>query len=578
MTQDEVFSILKTGANVFLTGEPGSGKTHTVNRFTAWLREHGVEPAITASTGIAATHIGGFTIHSWSGIGVKRMLTEEDLERIARNARIAKRIRRAHTLIIDEISMLSARTLNMVEAACRAVRGGSAPFGELQVVFVGDFFQLPPVVSRAEYGNTDNELFTSEEESLFAFNASAWRALCPEVCYLSEQHRQGDAKFLDVLSAIRSGSVSSFHRTVLSSRQGAVVLHGATKLFSHNIDVDRINTMELAKISGGAKDFYMTSRGPEHFVGQLKKSCLSPEILSLKIGARVLFTKNDFAYRFVNGTLGEVTGFSEEGGYPVVRIASGESVVAESAEWVVEDDGRTLARVVQVPLRLAWAITVHKSQGMSLDAAHIDLSSAFEHGQGYVALSRVRTLEGLSLAGFNERSLEVHPEIQEHDAVFRRASHTVCERYSRMTSAEREARQKEFLRACGGSLTPIPQNARTEANTPTSRISKKKVHRWEETLKLVCEGKNVDDIARERGRTIGTILGHLEELLILEKLTVDDIAHLAVGNEKDIEDVHEAFRDIGDTRLQPVYEYLGGHTSYEIIRLARLSFLRDGDV
>ncbi|MDB5254206.1 MAG: ATPase, partial [Parcubacteria group bacterium] len=132
MTQNEALDILKTGANIFLTGEPGSGKTHTVNEYISWLREHGIEPAITASTGIAATHIGGYTIHSWSGIGIKPYLTEYDLDQMATNERLVKRVGAATTLIIDEVSMLSSETLTMVDAACKALRGSSEPFGGMQ--------------------------------------------------------------------------------------------------------------------------------------------------------------------------------------------------------------------------------------------------------------------------------------------------------------------------------------------------------------------------------------------------------------------------------------------------------------
>src|ERR1700722_8442437 len=164
MTQAEALSILKTGANVFLTGEPGSGKTHTVNEFVAWLREHGIEPAVTASTGIAATHIGGFTIHSWSGIGIRSDITQRDIVRIGGNKRLATRIKKAHTLIIDEVSMLSAQTLAAAEAACRGVRGGIEPFGGLQVVLVGDFFQLPPVVAREENVD-DGRLLSSNRDN-----------------------------------------------------------------------------------------------------------------------------------------------------------------------------------------------------------------------------------------------------------------------------------------------------------------------------------------------------------------------------------------------------------------------------
>src|SRR6185503_6959245 len=144
MTQAEALAILKTGANVFLTGEPGSGKTHTVNEYVAYLRAHNIEPAITASTGIAATLIKGMTIHSWSGIGIKERLSNYDLDKIASNEKAAKRIMHAQVLIIDEVSMLSASVFDMVEAVCRVVRRNSRPFGGLQVVLVGDFFQLPP--------------------------------------------------------------------------------------------------------------------------------------------------------------------------------------------------------------------------------------------------------------------------------------------------------------------------------------------------------------------------------------------------------------------------------------------------
>src|SRR3989338_10848077 len=145
MTQNQALSILKTGANVFLTGEPGSGKTHTVNEYVAYLRQHNIEPAITASTGIAATHISGITIHSWSGIGIKRKLDKYDLDKISSSSYVGKRVRRAKVLIIDEVSMLSAETLSMIDAVCREVKQNPEPFGGLQMILVCDFFQLPPI-------------------------------------------------------------------------------------------------------------------------------------------------------------------------------------------------------------------------------------------------------------------------------------------------------------------------------------------------------------------------------------------------------------------------------------------------
>ncbi|MDO8620154.1 MAG: AAA family ATPase, partial [bacterium] len=424
MTQSEALTILKTGANVFLTGEPGSGKTHTVNEYVAYLNSCGVEPAITASTGIASTHIGGMTIHSWCGIGVRSVLTPYDLDTIASNRKVMGRVGSSRVLIIDEISMLSAQTLAMVDAVCREVRRSSEPFGGLQVVFVGDFFQLPPVSSplghshgshpspsrlrqgfggqvgssprAGEQGNPEFDnlpsldfesgVLTSPpfqggdkrggDASIFAFSSSSWRKANPLVCYLSEQHRQEDPAFLEFLTAVRRGEVAERHKALLRTRYKKSADAGtSTQLYSHNANVDHINTGELAKLPGQPKVFVMTGSGPDPLVLSLKRGCLSPEVLSLKLGSRVMFTKNDPAGRFMNGTTGVVTEFLKETGTPVVKTSSGRSIPAEPMEWTIQDGGKVLARVEQIPLRLAWAITVHKSQGMSLDRAHMDLGS-----------------------------------------------------------------------------------------------------------------------------------------------------------------------------------------------------------
>ncbi|MBI3898376.1 MAG: AAA family ATPase [Gammaproteobacteria bacterium] len=459
MTQDEALDILKTGSNVFLTGEPGSGKTHTVNRYVHWLRERGIDPAITASTGIAATHIGGYTIHSWSGIGIKTELTKDDFDRLRQNRRAARCVRAARVLIIDEISMLSAATLAAVDVTCRALRERQQPFGGMQVVLVGDFFQLPPVVRREAPDTSMLSLLPQDDErGRFAYLSSSWYALKPTVCYLSEQHRQEDAAFLDILSAIRRGSVSADHRALLWSRRCSMApaqdeanagAKNVTQLYSHNIDVDRVNAVALQKLPGQTREFVMQRIGPDALTTQLVRGCLSPETLTLKEGARVMFTKNNFTAGFVNGTTGTVVGFADDGErWPIVEVRDGRRIIAEPMEWAIEGNGAVLGRLVQIPLRLAWAITVHKSQGMSLDAAHIDLAGAFEYGQGYVALSRVRTLSGLTLAGLNERALAVHPDMAECDAKFRRQSDVA--RASLSDRALFEKMQAKFIIACGG--------------------------------------------------------------------------------------------------------------------------------
>lgn len=456
MTQAEALSILKLGVNVFLTGEPGAGKTHTINEYITWLRERGVDPSVTASTGIAATHVGGMTIHSWSGIGIKKNVSDYDIEMIQAREKTALRIVGAKILIIDEISMLDAATLDSVDRVLRNLRRrplmDEQPFGGLQVIFVGDFFQLPPV-SRGE-------------DVRFAFDSEAWKAANPVICYLSEQHRQEDEVFLDLLKAVRQNTVEPHHREVLRSRMAGEKKVKATRLHTHNVDADRVNDESLAKVEGKSHVFHMTSRGARALVETLKQNCLSPEMLTLKEGASVMFTRNNFEVGYVNGTLGTVVGF-EVNGNPIVKTKSGRRIEAAEGEWSITDGPKILAQVKQIPLRLAWAITVHKSQGMSLDAAVIDLSQAFEYGQGYVALSRVRSLEGLFLEGFNDRALMLHPAIQRQDAIFRAKSDAAQRRIETIPDNEREELERNFLRAIGAhEPEPLPEK---EFEAPTKK-------------------------------------------------------------------------------------------------------------
>jgi ATP-dependent DNA helicase PIF1 len=576
MTQEEALAIMKSGKNVFLTGEPGSGKTHTVNQYVAWLREHGVEPAVTASTGIAATHIGGMTIHSWCGIGVRDSLTKHDLKQIVGNKRVTARVKDAHVLVIDEISMLAGKTLNAVNLACRTIRENNMPFGGLQMILVGDFFQLPPIIRRelAE-GLSQEMLIPSDDDeppTPFAFSSLAWAELEPFVCYLSEQHRQEDAIFLELLSAVRGGTVSEKHHGLLHTRRGVADFGEATKLFSHNVDVDRMNGIALERLPGELREFPMLSHGAKDIVAALKRGCLSPELLALKIGARVMFTKNDPNRRFVNGTTGVVVGFENEDGYPIIETTGRRTIIVEPTEWTVENEGKILARVAQFPLRLAWAITVHKSQGMSLDAAHMDLSSAFEYGQGYVALSRVRTLAGLSLAGFNRRALEVHPDIRAKDAEFRRESQAAQEELARTAPDELREMQDTFLEHCGGKIEKIEKKVRDSYDDSPGYIKKPRAPRWTRTLELVLANETLEEMADDQGRVPSTILSHLEELLILEKITLDDLAHLRHGKEDAILKAHEAFKTLTPEHLKPVYEQLKGKISYDTLHLARLFY------
>lgn len=406
MTQSQAIEVMKSGANVFLTGAPGAGKTFTLNQFIEWAEQHFQRVAITASTGIAASHIDGKTIHSWAGIGINAVLTPSDFFRIERG-RTGQGIRDAQILIIDEVSMLHDYRLDMVNSVCKTIRGNNMPFGGLQVILVGDLFQLPPVER-------------DSEELHFVHHSRAWAELDLKICYITEQHRQeGGDGLLEMLVAMRSRNVTEEHLAMLRERRVAAP-EDVTRLLTHNSGVDVRNNRKLAELEGEVHTFKMTESGYESKVATLKKSVLAPEVLELKVGAEVMFVANDFEQGFVNGTRGVVTEFRH---WPVVTTGDGHVINVTPHTWAVRrENGSPEAEVAQVPLRLAYAITIHKSQGMSLDAAEIDLTAAFTPGMGYVALSRVRSLDGLYLVGFNETALVMHEEIHALDDALRLSS------------------------------------------------------------------------------------------------------------------------------------------------------------
>lgn len=552
MTQSEALTILQTGANVFLTGEPGSGKTHTVNAYVSWLRSHSIEPAITASTGIAATHVGGMTIHSWSGIGIAERMTPELLDAISSKEHVAKRLQKAKVLIIDEVSMLSGSVLEMVDAVLREVRHSELPMGGIQTVLVGDFFQLPPV---------------SRGETSFAFQSSAWKKLNPLVCYLTEQHRQEDSVFLNVLAAIRSGEWDHTHVSVITSREAEMdtVEIDTPRLFTHNADVDRINDEKLASLPARVHVFSMNSTGPAVLTDALKRGCLSPETLNLKEGAIVMCTKNNPAVGYVNGTLGCVIGYEMGTGNPIIETRDGREIVVAPVDWAVEENGKVRASLAQVPLRLAWAITVHKSQGMSMDAAAIDLSRAFEYGQGYVALSRVRTLDGLQLLGWSESAMQVHPEVLSIDRSFKEQSEAARRAFEALDAeGELTQMQERFVRASGGTVEATPEG--------TPRAPKKST--YEETLTLVKEGKSLEEMVKARKLTFGTICDHLEKLREGGVLSSAEIEVLLPEKIRTaLPKIAAAFGTKGEAKLAPAFGKLKGKYSYDELKLARLVIL-----
>lgn len=436
MIQKEALNLLMMGKNVYLTGQAGSGKTHTLNLFINYLKKYKVPMAVTASTGIAATHLSGGTIHSWSGIGIKSLLSQHDIAKILSNEKKLAQLRDAKILIIDEISMFHSYRLDMVNQVCKIARRDTRPFGSLQVILCGDFFQLPPI----------NE--PGFERSGFAYKSEAWKELDLTVCYLDEQHRQLDDSFLKILNDIRSQEVSEYTFERLSTRINKGLLENLipTKLYTHNADVDAINNAELEKIDKPVCKYIMTSQGNKEIIELLKKGCLAPAELYIKVGALVMFIKNNPAKGYINGTLGRVKGIDTEG-YPIVQTYKGKEIIATPTSWKFEENEKILAEINQVPLRLAWAITIHKSQGMSLDAAEIDLSKTFAYGMGYVALSRVKSLEGIRLIGMNATAFMVDNDVAKFDVELKKLSSEATANLHQLGENKIREIQKEYLKS-----------------------------------------------------------------------------------------------------------------------------------
>lgn len=419
-----------SGQSALLTGPAGSGKTYLLNEFIRRAKQDGKHVSVTATTGLAATHLGGGTIHSWSGIGIHDQLPTDFHENLLKGRKDT--ITKTDVLIIDEISMLHDYRLDMVDYITRKVRKLDEPFGGLQIVLCGDFFQLPPV-SRGE-----------QPRGSFVVESNVWQELDPVVCYLDEQHRQSDDEFLEILQALRAGDVRRGHAEKLLSREQALLddVGEVTELHVTNVDVDAINAKKLAALPGKPHTYGVATTGRVQYVESLQRSCLAVDGLVLKEGALVMCIKNNPEKRYVNGSLGTVVGFEKNTDYPIVELKSGRKITVTPETWELRDGDKKRASLVQIPLRLAWAITVHKSQGMTLDAARIDLRRAFVEGMGYVALSRVRSLDTLSLMGINQMALRVSPQALEIDEQLRITSARDSKRFEHLRE-KAEARKNE---------------------------------------------------------------------------------------------------------------------------------------
>ncbi len=581
MEQSTALNILKSWKNVFLTGQAGTGKTFVLNEYIDYLVQSNIKVAVTASTGIAATHISGTTVHSRSGIWIKNYLSFRDIEDLYDKDYLHDNIDGTKVLIIDEISMLSWDTLDNIEKVVRrfveatTFVAQSKPFGGIQVIVSGDFFQLPPVI---KWFNNNQKRF-------------AWQADCRKntnfaTCYLDQQYRQSDNSFSKLLNELRIWDLSEESMQVLRSRYNKDISGSVkpTKLYTHNADVDLINETELDLLEEEEYVFKMDSLGDKSFIKTLKKSSIASPTLRLKKWASVIFIKNNKQKWYLNGTMWKVVDFDEDKWRPLVEIKDWSVIRATPEDRNLEQWDDILAKIIQVPLKLAWAITVHKSQGMTLDVAEIDLSKSFEPGQSYVALSRMRDIDGLKLLWLNKDSLDAHPQVLQADVFFKDHSQKIRQKALEVSDSDFKSFHAKFVEICewvfhGSTLENLKERKNTNISESKLKPAKKQ-KKWttiEITKELVEQKEILDAIVKIRWFTRWTAISHLSKIKSLYPST--SLSYLKPKDKifskikkiiKQLSNNPKNFNEAWLMKLWPIYNALDRNVSYDDIKLALL--------
>ncbi|MBU0619582.1 helix-turn-helix domain-containing protein, partial [Patescibacteria group bacterium] len=392
----------------------------------------------------------------------------------------------------------------------------------------------------------------------FVDQSEIWNNMDMKICYLDEQHRQKDDKITQILNDIRTNKTGEHTLQDLRQRYNKQITGFVkpTRLYTHNVDVIAINNRELNLLQEKKKYKYtMQVSGGKALIAILQKSCLAPEELFLKKGAIVMFVKNNFDQGYVNGTMGRIIDF-DENNFPVVETKTGKQIIVHTTDWIIEEEGKIKAMIRQMPLRLAWAITVHKSQGMTIDAVEMDLSKSFVQGMGYVALSRARSLESMRLMGLNQMALQVNQDVLEFDKDLKDKSQIAMQDLENLSLEEKDEKQKQFL----ASITPKAHEKKVKAMPGQT---------YEETKKLVLQKLPLQKIAKIRGFTEQTIVSHLEKLIEQGEKS-DLIKYLQPAQSERLKIIKAAFEKTEDSKLAPVKEILGEDFSYQELKLARL--------
>ncbi|XP_062105784.1 ATP-dependent DNA helicase pfh1-like [Humulus lupulus] len=446
--QEEIIDAVKGHQSVFITGSAGTGKTFLLKHIIKLLRKQ-YKPSqvfVTGPTGVAACAVRGQTLHSFAGIGGQTSDREAMLERVSSNKKARSRFRTAKALVIDEISMVSAQLFENLEFIARKIRGEDSSWGGIQVVASGDFFQLPPVKIKG-YLNSSCD----DDDKEFAFEADCWNSSFALQVELKKVYRQSDPQFIKFLQSIRKGEFGREESEYLNQLQSSTATDSsAVKIYPRNEDVKRVNEEKMKSLGNETFVFRAidsgSGSGSNHCRGQLNWA--APCELALCLDARVMLTMNLSVWRkLVNGATGKIVGFSRIDGVdddehanddedededvgtdpdtedediaticphgllPIVKFNSGTTMVIKPATWSVKDGDDIVAERKQLPLTLAWALSIHKCQGMTLDCIETDLSKVFEYGMHYVVMSRVKGSDGLHITGLDPTRIKAHPKV-----------------------------------------------------------------------------------------------------------------------------------------------------------------------
>ncbi len=536
--QQKAIDVLKRQGNVFLTGAAGTGKSFLLNHYLA--DKNSEDFPVVASTGAAAVLVGGRTFHSFFGLGIMEGGLQETVRRAVRNRKLAYRLNRAACVVIDEVSMLSGVSISAAECIARVVRSSEEPWGGLRIICVGDFAQLPPIAR-------------NNEAKDWAFTHEAWQASDFQSALLSTVMRTSDVEFLRILNFVRVGTVNQDVVDFLNARMDITDdLSDATRLFPHRAQAESFNQMRLGTLDTPLRSFATQYQGEERYIEAARKSVPIPDVLHLKRGALVMMRRNDQSgkMRYVNGSLGHIRSMDDE--EITVELLNGDVIdLGVEGFNYLDGDGKEVAAGFNFPVTLAWATTIHKAQGASLDRMVVNLDHLWEPGQAYVALSRVRSASGLTIERWSPGSIRAEPLV------------------TRFYDGLAESMQKYVPRALYQPKVIAKIELPAVKKPKAGQVRKERaamIFRSLESRMPLGDILKLTDLSYDR------VLVYIEKLV--EQNVCPSLEYL-LDVIDEAEDIKDTFSELGLERLKPVYESLEQTVDYETLKLVRLAMRRE---